>query len=86
MLGVEEHLVPRCEPHVPPVSVELRLAPVLPLLEQRPHLGRYASHEVGYSLAITHGDSWVGSLRWSERAARVLAAVGVERCVAGAQR
>ena len=31
MFRVEQHLVPHCKLHLPPVGVELRLAPILPL-------------------------------------------------------
>jgi hypothetical protein len=44
---VEEHLVPHGEAHVPPVRVELLLAPVLLLLQQRAHLARHPRHQVG---------------------------------------
>ena len=54
MLGVEEHFVPHGEANVPPVRVELLLAPVLPLLQQRPHLGRDAPHQV------RNGLTWAG--------------------------
>jgi hypothetical protein len=37
VLNVEEHSVTHSEAHVPPVRVELRLASVLPLLQQHPH-------------------------------------------------
>ena len=38
MFRVQQHFVAHSELHVPAMSVELRLAPVLPLLQQRPHL------------------------------------------------
>jgi hypothetical protein len=41
VFGIKEHLVPHCEAHVPPVRVELRFAPVLPLLHKRQHLARH---------------------------------------------
>ena len=52
--GAEEHFVPHGEANVPPVRVELLLAPVLPLLQQRPHLGRDAPHQV------RNGLTWAG--------------------------
>ena len=88
MLGVEEDLVAHGEPYVPAaaVGVVLRLALVLPFLQKCPHLCRDAHHEVSHSLTGTRRGRGVGQCGWGEGAARVLAAVGVERCVAGAQR
>ena len=86
MCRVEQHLVPDGEAHVPAVRVELRLAPVLPLLQQCPHLARYLRQQVGRrrSVASRGGSVWRrGQEQW---AARVLAAVGVEGRVAGAER
>ena len=37
MLRVEQHIAPHSELHIPPGDVELRLAPVLPVLQQRQH-------------------------------------------------
>ena len=47
LFRVEQHLVPRGELHVPPVSIKLRLrlAQLLLLLQQRKHLRRSAAHE-----------------------------------------
>ena len=53
VLRVQQHLVPHRELHVPPGGVELRLAPVLPLLLQRQHLRCHAPHESGGVLAWT---------------------------------
>ena len=82
MLRVQQHLVPHSKLHVPP-GVELRpgLAPVLPRLQQHPHLLRHAPHESGRVLAWTR---WVRGHGGGKRAARVLrlAAVGVEGRVA----
>ena len=56
MLHVEQpqRLVPRGELHVPPRGVELRLAPVLSLLQQGPHLDSHAPHQVCSSLVGPH--------------------------------
>jgi hypothetical protein len=59
VLCVEEHFVPHGEAHaVPPVLVELRLAPVLLLLQQHQHLGRYAPHHVIH--VRNNGLTWAG--------------------------
>ena len=86
MLRVEEHLVPHREPHIPPVSVELRFASGLAFLQQRPNLLRHAPHEVGCRLAVAHRSCGVGRRGRGERTARVLATVSVEGSVAGAER
>ena len=82
MTRVEQHLVPHGELHVPPVGVELRLLPVLPLLQQRPHLRRDTPHQMGSSLARFHGGRRIGGIGRGEWAAGVLAAVGVQGRVA----
>ena len=48
MFRVQQHFVSQGELHVPSVSVELRLAPNLSLLQQRQHLRRHAA-DVGCS-------------------------------------
>ena len=75
-------------PRVPTVSVELRLAPVLPLLLhwQRPHFRRHAAHEGRSGLAGPGGGDRVLAGRRVERAAGMLAAISVEGRVAGAER
>ena len=79
VLRVQEHLVLHVELHVPPGGVELCLAPVLPLLQQRPHLHRHAPHETGSVLARTR---WVRDRdAGGKRAEGVLAAVGEEEHV-----
>ena len=75
MLRVEQHLICNCE-HVPPVVVELLLAPVLPLLQQRPPLGRDTPHEMGSGLARVTSERGVGGGGRGEGAAGMLAAVG----------
>jgi hypothetical protein len=81
MLGVEEHFEEHCDgkAHVPPVRVELCLEPVLPLLQQSPHLVRYLRQRAAASppparrrLVRRCGK------QQPVAAARVLAAVGVE--------
>jgi len=52
VLGVEQHLVPHGEAHVPPLRVEFRLAPILPLLQQRPHLARHLRKQAGSRVAV----------------------------------
>ena len=76
---VQQHLVPNVELHVPPGNFELRLAPVLPLLQQRPHLLCHAPQENGRVLAWTR---WVRGRGEGKRAAGVLATIGVEGRVA----
>ena len=75
VLRVQQHLVPHRKLHVPPGGVELRLAPVLPLLQQRPHLLCHAPQENGRVLAWTR---WVRGRGEGKRAAGVLATIGVE--------
>jgi hypothetical protein len=55
VLGVEEHLVPNGEEHagVPPVRVELSLAPFLPILQQHPHLASHLRQQAGSRVAVT---------------------------------
>ena len=59
--------------HVPAMSVEFRLAPVLPLLQQRPHLRRHAAHEGRSGLAGSGRGGRVLAGRRVERTAGVLA-------------
>jgi hypothetical protein len=82
VLCVEEHLVPHCEAHVPPVRFELSLAPVLQLLQQRQHLAgaRHLRQQAGSRVAVTRV-WWCGE---QQRAARVLAAVGSASAKKGA--
>ena len=79
MCSVSSSTFPHVELHVPLGGVELRLAPVLPLLQQRQHLLCHAPHESGRVLAWTR---WVRGRGKGKGAAGVLAAVGVERRVA----
>ena len=80
MLRVQQHPVPHSQLHVPPGGVERRLAPLLPRLQQRPHLLRHAPHESAQRvLAWNRGVMGHGG---GKRAAGVMAAVGVERRVA----
>ena len=51
MLRVQQNLGPHLELRVPPGGVELRLAPLLPLLQQRPHQRRLTALESGRVLA-----------------------------------
>ena len=80
MLHVEQpqRLVPRGELHVPPRGVELRLAPVLSLLQQGPHLDSHAPHQVCSSLVGPH---MVGCCKGGQGASGLLAAVGGEECL-----
>ena len=78
MFRVQQHFVAHSELHVPAMSVELRLAPDLSLLQQRPHLRRHAARERCCGLAGPGGDSRVSAGRRGEGAAGVLAAIGVE--------
>ena len=70
VLRVRQHLVPHSELHVPPGGVELRLAPVLSLLQQRPHFRSHEPHQVRDSLA---GPRWVGCSGGRPRARRTTA-------------
>ena len=60
--GVEQRPVSRRESHAPPASVELRLAPVLPLLQQRPHFRRHAADEGRSGLAGPGGGGPAGAV------------------------
>ena len=86
MLRVEQHLIPRHELHDSPSGVERLLAPVLPLLQQRPHLRRHAPQQMRSRLARPGRDRGVGGGGGIEGAAGMLAAVSVEGCVAGPER
>ena len=68
------------------MSVKFSLVPVLPLLQQRPHLSRHAAHESRCGLAGPGGCGRVLAGWRGERAAGVLAAISLERRVAGAGR
>ena len=59
VLRVQQHLVPHRELHVPQGGVELRLAQVLKLLQQRLHFRSDAAHQLRGSLARPR---WVGCL------------------------
>ena len=81
MFRVQQHFVTHSELHVPAMSVELLLAPILSLLQQRPHLRHHAAHERCCGLAGPGGDGRVPAGRRGPRgegAAGVLAAIGVE--------
>jgi hypothetical protein len=80
MLRVDasEYLITHCELHVPAGGVESRLALVLQLLHQRPHLCRDAPHQMGRRLAGPRGGHRVGDSRGGQRPAGMLAAVGEE--------
>ena len=82
VLRFKQHLVPHCELHVPAVGVELRLAAVLPLVQQRPYLGRDMPHEMSSGLAGVPGERGVGGVGRGEGTAGMLAAVGKEGRVA----
>ena len=82
MLRVQQHLVSRSEVQVSPGGVVIRLAPVLSLLQQRPHFRSHAPHQVRSSLARPR---WVGCSGGVQGAVGVLAAVGVNGRVAGAE-
>ena len=75
MVRVQPHFVPHGELHVPSVFVKLGLAPVLALLQQRPHLRRHAAHESRSGLARRRpgGSGRVLAGRRVERTAGVLA-------------
>ena len=86
MFSVKEHLVADSEAEVPAVSVELCLAPVLPLLQQRPDLACHLAQQACSSLAVARRRRRVGWCCQEQGAAGVLAAVGVEGRVARSER
>ena len=47
---VEQHLIARCEAHVPSAGVEARLQCVLPFLQQSASLCGYAAHQEHHCL------------------------------------
>ena len=67
VLQIQQHLVFNRELHVPPEGVELLLAPVLPLLQQRPprHVRSDVPHQVRGSL---DGPRWVRCSRGGQGA------------------
>ena len=65
MLRVQQHLGPHLELPVPPGGVELRRAPVLLLLQQRPHQRRLAALESGRVLACIRRVGGLGGGRRS---------------------
>ena len=82
MFRVEQHIVSRGKLHVPSESVKLSLAPVLPLLQQHPHLSRHAARKGRSGMAASGGGGQVLAGRRGERASGVLAAISPEGRIA----